>query len=121
MANRTRIVVASNTGFMGFDLGTLLTHGHNGPFLPQMFLGGAMSHRPMQGATPQRSEHGDHNPERQAARVSSNRRLLRCPPLIELQGLSVQFGEREILRVLPLPCADARLGCSARTARANPR
>jgi hypothetical protein len=39
-----RIVVASNTGFMGFDLGTLLTMGHNGPFLPQMFLGGAMSH-----------------------------------------------------------------------------
>lgn len=34
-----RIVVASNTGFMGFDLGTLLTMGHNGPFLPQMFLG----------------------------------------------------------------------------------
>ncbi len=34
------IVVASNTGFMGFDLGTLLTMGHNGPFLPQMFLGG---------------------------------------------------------------------------------
>jgi hypothetical protein len=39
-----RIVVASNTGFMGFDLGTLLTMGDNGPFLPQMFLGGAMSH-----------------------------------------------------------------------------
>jgi hypothetical protein len=40
---RDRIVVASNTGFMGFDLGTLLTMGHNGPFLPQMFLGGAMT------------------------------------------------------------------------------
>jgi hypothetical protein len=26
---------------MGFDLGTLLTMGHNGPFLPQMLLGGA--------------------------------------------------------------------------------
>jgi FecR protein/Putative zinc-finger/Protein of unknown function (DUF3352) len=39
-----RIVVASNTGFMGFDLGTLLTMGDNGPFLPQMFLGGAISH-----------------------------------------------------------------------------
>jgi len=39
-----RIVVASNTGFMGFDLGTLLTMGHNGPFLPQMFLGGEMNH-----------------------------------------------------------------------------
>ena len=39
-----RIVVASNTGFMGFDLGTLLTMGHNGPFLPQMLLGGAVSH-----------------------------------------------------------------------------
>ena len=38
-----RIVVASNTGFMGFDLGTLLTMGHNGPFLPQMLLGGAVS------------------------------------------------------------------------------
>jgi hypothetical protein len=39
-----RIVVASNTGFMGFDLGTLLTMGHNGPFLPQMFLGDTMNH-----------------------------------------------------------------------------
>ncbi len=39
-----RIVVASNTGFMGFDLGTLLTMGHNGPFLPQMFLGGTLNH-----------------------------------------------------------------------------
>ncbi len=38
-----RIVVASNTGFMGFDLGTLLTMGHNGPFLPQMFLGEALT------------------------------------------------------------------------------
>jgi len=33
-----RIVVATNTGFMGFDLGTLLTMGNNGPLLPQMFL-----------------------------------------------------------------------------------
>ncbi len=40
---RDRILVASNTGFMGFDLGTLLTMGHNGPFLPQMMLGGAVS------------------------------------------------------------------------------
>jgi hypothetical protein len=40
-----RIVVASNTGFMGFDLGTLLTMGHNGPFLPQMFLGGTLNQR----------------------------------------------------------------------------
>jgi hypothetical protein len=39
-----RIVVASNTGFMGFDLGTLMTMGHGGPFLPQMFLGGALRH-----------------------------------------------------------------------------
>jgi hypothetical protein len=39
-----RIVVASNTGFMGFDLGTLLTMGDNGPFLPQMFLGGTLHH-----------------------------------------------------------------------------
>jgi len=39
-----RIVVASNTGFMGFDLGTLLTMGHNGPFLPQMFLGETLHH-----------------------------------------------------------------------------
>jgi hypothetical protein len=43
-----RIVVASNTGFMGFDLGTLLTMGHNGPFLPQMFLGGTMNHSTVQ-------------------------------------------------------------------------
>jgi len=34
-----QIEVASNTGFMGFDLGTFLTMGHNGPFMPQMFLG----------------------------------------------------------------------------------
>lgn len=34
-----RIVVASGTGFMGFDLGTLMTLGHGGPFLPAMFLG----------------------------------------------------------------------------------
>lgn len=39
-----RIVVASNSGFMGFDLGTFLTMGDNGPFLPQMLLGGALSH-----------------------------------------------------------------------------
>lgn len=32
------IVVASNTGFMGFDLGTLLTMGHNGPVFPQIFF-----------------------------------------------------------------------------------
>jgi len=38
-----RIVVASNTGFMGFDLGTLLTMGHNGPFLPQLLLGRTLS------------------------------------------------------------------------------
>jgi ferric-dicitrate binding protein FerR (iron transport regulator) len=38
-----RIVVASNTGFMGFDLGTLLTMGDNGPFLPQMLLEKALS------------------------------------------------------------------------------
>jgi len=39
-----RIVVASDTGFMGFDLGTLLTMDHGGPFLPQMFLGDVMRH-----------------------------------------------------------------------------
>jgi hypothetical protein len=39
-----RIVVASNTGFMGFDLGTLMTMGHAGPFLSQIFLGGALRH-----------------------------------------------------------------------------
>ena len=39
-----RIVVASNTGFMGFDLGTLLTMGDNGPFLPQMLLGRTIRH-----------------------------------------------------------------------------
>jgi hypothetical protein len=41
----SRIVVASNTGFMGFDLGTLLTMGHNGPFFPQMFLGGTVTQK----------------------------------------------------------------------------
>ncbi len=33
-----RIVVASNTGFMGFDLGTLLTMGQGGPGPLQMFM-----------------------------------------------------------------------------------
>jgi hypothetical protein len=40
---RDRILVASSTGFMGFDLGTLLTMGHNGPFFPQLMLGDAVS------------------------------------------------------------------------------
>jgi hypothetical protein len=40
-----RIVVASNTGFMGFDLGTLMTMGQGGNAFPaQMFLGGPLSH-----------------------------------------------------------------------------
>ena len=39
-----RIVVASNTGFMGLDLGSLLTMGDNGLLLPQMFLGETVSH-----------------------------------------------------------------------------
>jgi len=39
-----RIVVASDTGFMGFDLGTLMTMGHGGAFLPQMFLGDGIRH-----------------------------------------------------------------------------
>ena len=38
-----RIVVASDTGFMGFDLGTLMTMGQGGPFPPHLFLGRAMS------------------------------------------------------------------------------
>jgi hypothetical protein len=38
-----RIVVASNTGFMGFDLGTLMTLGQGGGFPTQMFLG-TMNH-----------------------------------------------------------------------------
>ena len=38
-----RIVVASDTGFMGFDLGTLMTLGQGGAFPPQMFLGRALS------------------------------------------------------------------------------
>jgi hypothetical protein len=45
---RDRIQVASSNGFMGFDLGTLLMMGHNGPFLPQMMLGGAVSHPGLQ-------------------------------------------------------------------------
>jgi hypothetical protein len=39
-----RIVVASDTGFMGFDLGTLMTIGHGGPFLPQMFMSDGIRH-----------------------------------------------------------------------------
>jgi len=34
-----RIVVASKSGFMGFDLGTLMTLGQGGPIPAQMFLG----------------------------------------------------------------------------------
>jgi hypothetical protein len=39
-----RIVVASDTGFMGFDLGTLLTMGQGGHFPPEMFLGAGLKH-----------------------------------------------------------------------------
>jgi hypothetical protein len=39
-----RIVVASNSGFMGFDLGTLMTLGHDSRFLPQLFLGEGIKH-----------------------------------------------------------------------------
>jgi hypothetical protein len=39
-----RIVVASDTGFMGFDLGTLMTMGQGGGLLPPMFLGREMGH-----------------------------------------------------------------------------
>jgi hypothetical protein len=39
-----RIVVASDTGFMGFDLGTLLTMGQGGGFPTQMFLGAGLNH-----------------------------------------------------------------------------
>jgi len=48
----SRITVASNTGFMGFDLGTLLTMGHNGPFFPQIFLGNAVAGAPSAPETP---------------------------------------------------------------------
>ena len=48
-----RIVVATNSGFMGFDLGTLLTMGDHGPFLPQMFLGGAVNQTTPQATPPQ--------------------------------------------------------------------
>jgi hypothetical protein len=41
---RDRIVVASNTGFMGLDLGTLMTMGHHGPFMPQMMFDHAVNH-----------------------------------------------------------------------------
>ena len=37
-----QIVVASDTGFMGFDLGTLMTIGQGGAFPPQMFFGRAL-------------------------------------------------------------------------------
>jgi hypothetical protein len=39
-----RIVVTSNTGFMGFDLGTLMTLGQGGGFPPRLFLGGSILH-----------------------------------------------------------------------------
>jgi len=38
-----RIVVASDTGFMGFDLGTLMSLGHAGAFPSQLFSGAATS------------------------------------------------------------------------------
>jgi len=47
-----RIVVASNTGFMGFDLGTLMTLGQGGGFPPHMFLGGAVSHDALSNPSP---------------------------------------------------------------------
>jgi hypothetical protein len=39
-----RIVAASNTGFMGFDLGTLMTMGHGGGVLPQMLFARPQNH-----------------------------------------------------------------------------
>ncbi len=39
-----RIVVASDTGFMGFDLGTLMTLGQGGGLFPTMLLGGETNH-----------------------------------------------------------------------------
>jgi hypothetical protein len=39
-----RIVAASNTGFMGFDLGTLMTMGQGGNVLPQMLFGRPLNH-----------------------------------------------------------------------------
>ena len=39
-----RIVAASNTGFMGFDLGTLMTLGHGGSVLPQMLFARPQNH-----------------------------------------------------------------------------
>jgi hypothetical protein len=39
-----RIVAASNTGFMGFDLGTLMTMGHGGSVLPQMLFAKPQNH-----------------------------------------------------------------------------
>jgi hypothetical protein len=39
-----RIAVASNSGFMGFDLGTLMALGHGGTLLPQMFLLDGLKH-----------------------------------------------------------------------------
>ncbi len=39
-----RIVAASNTGFMGFDLGTLMTMGHGGSVLPQMLFARPQNH-----------------------------------------------------------------------------
>src|SRR5580658_1016108 len=47
-----RIVVASNTGFMGLDLGTLMTLGQGGAFPPHMFLGGAVSHDALSNPSP---------------------------------------------------------------------
>ena len=47
-----RIVVASNSGFMGFDLGTLMTLGQGGGFPPHMFLGGAVNHDALSNPSP---------------------------------------------------------------------
>jgi FecR protein/Protein of unknown function (DUF3352)/Putative zinc-finger len=39
-----KIVAASNTGFMGFDLGTLMTMGRGGSFLPEMLFAMPQNH-----------------------------------------------------------------------------
>jgi hypothetical protein len=52
---RDRIVVASDTGFMGFDLGTLMTLGQGGGLPPAMFLGAGIGH-------PQSSRSGSRQP-----------------------------------------------------------
>ena len=95
-----RIVVASNTGFMGFDLGTLMTMGQGGGHsYTQMFLG--RGHEPSR-LDPVIARQFMSTAIQPGAAAGTSQQAAAAPPtpVIELQGLSVRFGSREILKNL---------------------